>query len=99
MLEFKEKIDALPQDDSAHEGQKLILYSFIRSMKPDVVVEIGTHKGATSLYLAHALYDNKKGHLWTCDPYDYGQEETFKQFPELSRYITYEKKQGKDMRV
>ena len=99
MLEFKEKIDALPQDNSAHEGQKLIMYAFIRSMKPERVVEIGTHLGVTALYLAHALYDNKKGHLWTCDPYDYKQEETFSKFPELKEYITFQKKKGEDLDI
>lgn len=99
MLEFKEKIDALPQDNSAHESQKLIMYAFIRSMKPKKVVEIGTYRGVTALYLAHALHDNKKGHLWTCDPYDHEQEETFSKFPELKKYITYEKKKGKDLDV
>lgn len=99
MLEFKKQIDALPQEDSAHEGQKLIMYAFIRSMKPNKVVEIGTHKGVTALYLAHALYDNGKGRLWTCDPHDYEQEKTFGRFPELKKYITYEKKMGKDMEV
>lgn len=99
MLRFKKQIDALPQDDSAHEGQKLIMYSFIRSMMPRVVVEVGTHRGVTALYLAHALYDNKKGHLITCDPTDYGQEETFDKFPELRKYITFKKEKGKDLDV
>lgn len=99
MLHLKEKIDELPQDSSAHEGQKLILYSFIRSMKPKVVLEVGTHKGATTLYLAQALFDNKFGHLWTCDPVDYGQDRIFSRFPDLAPYITYEKMKGKDMEI
>lgn len=89
MLKFKEQIDALPQDDSAHEAQKLIFYSFIRSMKPETVVEVGTHKGATTLYLAHGCYDNGKGHVYTYDPFLYGQMENFAKFPELDEYITF----------
>ena len=99
MLKFKKQIDALSQEDSANEGQKLIMYSFIRSMKPEVVVEVGTHRGVTALYMAHALYDNKKGTLITCDPFDYGQEETFNKFPELKKYITFKKEKGKDLDV
>lgn len=94
MLEFKTKIDSLPQDDSAHESQKMYMYHLIRKMKPSRIVEVGTHKGITTLYLAQALYDNGYGHVWTYDPYDYGVPERLKQFPELNQHITFHQKKG-----
>lgn len=96
MLKYKDQIDALPQDDSAHESQKMYIYDLMMQKKPEVVVEIGTHKGVTSLYMAQALLDQGKGHLYTYDPFDYNQQDTFNKFPELKEYITYQKAKGVD---
>jgi cephalosporin hydroxylase len=98
-LKFADKIEEIARDDSAHLDQQMLMYWLIRGMKPGAVVEIGTHRGVTSLYLAHALYDNGKGHLITCDPYDYGQQDNFDKIPELAEYITYDNIMGVDLGI
>jgi len=45
-----------------------VLYQMlIWELKPDLVIEIGTHKGGSALYLADLLELNKKGELHTID--------------------------------
>ena len=44
-----------------------LLYSFIRRMKPDAVLETGTYTGISSLYMAQALKDNGFGHMWSVE--------------------------------
>jgi len=51
------------------------LHSLIRLTKPDVVVEIGTYKGVSSLWMARALKENNKGHLYTIDIYEHSSPE------------------------
>lgn len=100
-MQFKEKIDyEVPNDDSAAEGERMLLYWLIRELKPKTVIETGTHRGLTALYMAHALYDNRQGHLVTCDPNaEYKQVNYFKMFPELMPYLTYQPVKGKDLDV
>lgn len=100
-MKFKEQIDLeVPKDDSTSMGEKMLLYWLIRDMKPKVVIETGTHRGLTSLYIAHALYDNGEGHLTTCDPNpEWYSNGNFAKFPELAPYITYEQKMGKDLDI
>ena len=102
MLEFIEKIDKeIPTDDAADLGERMLLYSLIVSIKPKVVVETGTHRGLTALYMAHALYDNGKGVLYTAEPNDsmWGAKGNFRKFPELEKRIKYFEGMGKDMPV
>ena len=100
MLEFIEQIDKeIPTDDAADFGERLLLYSLIRSIKPEVVVETGTHKGLTALYMAQALYDNEFGLLYTCDPNEWGAKGNIRKFPELEKRIKYFEGKGKDMEV
>lgn len=56
---------------SAEVGELYLIYGMIRAIKPEVCVEIGTHKGTSAWYISQALEHNKKGHLWTCDPFTY----------------------------
>jgi predicted O-methyltransferase YrrM len=58
----------------------LLMYSFVRTIKPDVVIETGTHKGFSSLIIADAIKNNGTGHLYTIDTKDYGVSEEFKKF-------------------
>ncbi len=44
-----------------------LLYSFIRMLKPDHVLETGTHVGIGASYMGKALQDNEKGHLDTVE--------------------------------
>lgn len=101
MLYYQTKIDAeVPQDDSAAEGEKLFLYGLIRAIKPKVVVETGTHKGKTSLYMANALLDNGEGVLHTADPFEqWGQRGNFAKFPEFKDIITFHAIPGKDLKI
>lgn len=93
-MNFKKIIELVPTDDSADEGEQLLLYSLIRALKPKTVVETGTHRGHTTLYLAQALKENQQGHIHTCDPYDWQQEKYFALFPDLEPYITYHRVRG-----
>lgn len=96
-LKFGEQIfKDVPADDSTSMGEKMLLYWMIRDMKPKIVLETGTHRGLTSLVMAHALYDNGEGHLHTADPFDWGAPGNFSKIPELSEYITYYKEPGRD---
>jgi predicted O-methyltransferase YrrM len=76
----------------------MLLYWMIREFKPVNVIETGTHRGLTSLYMAQALYDNGVGHLTTADPFDeWGQVGNFRKFPELEKLITFRNIKGEDM--
>ena len=100
MLEFREQIEKeVPRDDAADFGEQMILYSLIRAIKPNIVVEVGTHKGMTSLYMAHALYDNGIGVLHTCDPFEWGQQGNFRKFPELEKLIKFYPIKGEELDV
>jgi len=92
----------IPQDDSCTLEEKLIIYSIIRAIKPEVCVETGTHKGKTALYIAQALYDNKKGHLWTAETNkDFAQEtiNNFNKYPELKKFITFQQTKGENLKI
>lgn len=43
------------------------LYSFVRMLKPDWVLETGTHIGVGAAYMGTALKDNNRGHLETVE--------------------------------
>ena len=43
------------------------LYSMVRLLKPDHVLETGTHWGVGAAYMGQALADNKQGHLDTVE--------------------------------
>jgi len=47
--------------------EKLFLYSLLRMLKPDTVLEIGVSAGHSTCWLAQALKDNKRGHLTSVD--------------------------------
>ena len=47
-----------------------LLYTVIRNLRPNNVVEIGTYKGGTSETLCRALQANGFGTLHTVSPYD-----------------------------
>lgn len=99
-MQYEEEIRReVPLDDSTDIEEKMVLYKAIKKLKPKVVVETGTHRGLTSLYMAHALFENKKGHLHTADPYEWGAVGNFRKFPQLEERITYYQIPGKDLNV
>ena len=46
-----------------------ILHGLVRSMKPEVCVEIGSAHGYSTCLISLALHQNLKGHLWAVDPH------------------------------
>lgn len=95
-----EIIKEVPAEDSTSHAEKMLLYNEIKRLKPKVVVEVGTHRGLTSLYLAHALWENGSGHLHTCDPVDsWYPTGNFMKFPDLEKHITYYRLPGKEMTI
>ena len=71
-LDFGGLKDGLAMDD----GEALVLYGLVRAIKPNICLEIGTHKGFSTNYIIQALKDNGQGHLWTTDPFEYGARNT-----------------------
>lgn len=50
------------------------LYGFVRCIKPEQCLEIGTFEGNGAIAIGSALQDNGHGMLYTVDVEDYGQE-------------------------
>lgn len=65
-----------------------LLASLVRAIKPQTVIETGTHKGFSTLMIASALKRNGRGHLYTVDLTDHGVMEECKRF-ELVDQVTY----------
>ena len=102
MLEFIDEIEKqIPRDDTADFGEQMLLYSLIRATQPETVVETGTHKGMTALFMAQGLHDNDFGVLYTAEPNQsmWGAKGNFRKFPELENRIIYFEGMGKDMEV
>lgn len=64
------------------------LNALTRMTKPEVVVETGTHKGFSTLMIAHALRVNGFGHVHTVDLKDYGVTGELAKF-DLSAWATF----------
>lgn len=47
-----------------------LLYGLVRSIKPEVCVEIGSALGASASYIGMALKENGRGMLYAIDPHD-----------------------------
>ena len=45
----------------------LLLYAMVLALKPKVCVEIGTHQGLSTCFIAAALKENERGRLYTFD--------------------------------
>jgi predicted O-methyltransferase YrrM len=97
--ELEERIKReIPADDSTSLGEKYILYWLIRETKPKVLVETGTHRGLTTMYMLEAMLQNGFGFLDTCDPNDeWGQLGNFRKFPEHEKMMKFHKQRGVTM--
>lgn len=83
LAEYEARFAAeVPTDDTTDRGEKLILVAAILESKPSVIVETGTHRGLTSLYLAVAAKE-VGATVHTYDPFDWGAPGNFGKFPEL----------------
>ena len=74
--EFERWVDALQTDWNERvrpwpgwkiEAANVILYRFIRTVRPAVVVETGVQYGLTSSFMLRALHENGGGHLYSID--------------------------------
>ena len=72
--EDRSDITALLGDDDraggVNPGDRRALYALINALQPQAVLEIGTHIGASTHYMARALARGGKGLLTTVDIYD-----------------------------
>lgn len=98
-----EVIEKFRDGDAMVQEEGLFLFGLICAIKPSICVETGTHKTLSSHYIAMGLkwnYErfNHKGHLWTTDPYDWGQEANLKYSP-FKEWITYQRIKGVDLEV
>jgi predicted O-methyltransferase YrrM len=63
-----------------------LLYGLVRSIKPEVCVEIGSALGSTASYIGMALKENGRGTLYAIDPHeptewnDFNAVDSFKEF-------------------
>jgi len=86
--------------DCAQRTEQEFIWGLVRAIKPKIAIETGTHTGLTSIYIARALEDNNYGHLYTVDPNDWKQIETFESLsPNLKSYITYQRIRGDELEV
>lgn len=46
-----------------------LIYGLVRSLKPDICVEIGSGRGKSACFAGRALKDNRHGHLYAIDPH------------------------------
>jgi hypothetical protein len=49
------------------EDQSIFFYSYVKMQRPKTVLELGTGLGHTALWVAQALKENDRGHIWTVD--------------------------------
>ena len=54
-------------EQSAEQEVSVFMYSLIRLIKPEFVVETGCYDGETTLFIAKALRDKGQGRLISCD--------------------------------
>ena len=54
------------------EGMASLLTGFVRAIKPNIILETGTHRGRSTRAICEGLYANGGGHLYTVDMNDYG---------------------------
>ena len=72
-----------------------LLYALVRAVKPETIIETGSHKGYSTLVIAQALAENNAGHLHTIDIEDFGAYEACRKF-ELSDRVTFVKARSED---
>jgi cephalosporin hydroxylase len=65
----------------------LIYQMIINEVKPDLIIEIGTHYGGNSVYMADLLEINKKGVLHTIDIENFNDSEVLNNHPRIKRFF------------
>lgn len=90
-------IEEVPNEDSTSREEKMILHDEILKLKSKHIIETGTHRGLTTLYMLAAVAENGEGHINTADPYEWGAKGNFRKFPELEKLVTYHQMRGSEM--
>jgi len=54
-----------------------VLYGLCRSLKPRVVVEVGTYRGYAACYMAQACKENGFGHVVAIDDFSEGMQKKY----------------------
>ena len=57
----------IQENNSSIEAYYIVLYFLVRLKKPNVVIETGVERGASSLFILQALEDNDSGILYSID--------------------------------
>jgi predicted O-methyltransferase YrrM len=73
-----------------------LLHSIVRTLKPNLIVETGTHKGFSALMMAKAIQQNGIGRLHTVDLTDHDVKALFERF-KVSSVATFHKMHSVDM--
>jgi hypothetical protein len=58
--------------NSVDEGTAALLKGFVMALRPNIILETGTHKGRSTRAMAEGLAFNGEGMLYTVDKDDYG---------------------------
>jgi predicted O-methyltransferase YrrM len=56
-------------DTHLSSDERIMLYALVRGLRPERVLEIGTHQGASASIIAAALEDNGRGRIVGLDPH------------------------------
>lgn len=92
LKDIEDRIKAeIPQDSSTDRAEKLILMQEILNHEPKIIVETGTHRGMTTVYMGLAA--KKVGAIiYTYDPFEWGAYGNFAKFLDLP--IVYHQEPG-----
>jgi predicted O-methyltransferase YrrM len=69
---FPQEVKGIIDTWGIDEGAAAMLKGFVMALKPEVILETGTHRGRSTRALAEAVHENMTGHIWTVDMDDYG---------------------------
>lgn len=71
MSDFYTNVDRIFHDWNYRTPK--LLYGLIRTLRPSVVVEVGTYRGYGAAWMAKALQENNHGHLYAIDDFSLKQ--------------------------
>ena len=74
-MNFFERVEKV--FETWHYDHPRILYSLMRSLKPEIAVEVGTYRGYAACYMAQALKENGRGHLYCIDDFSEGMQQRY----------------------
>lgn len=60
-----------------HYDHPRILYALMRSLRPEIAVEVGTYRGYAACYMAQACKENNVGHVFCIDDFSEGMQKKY----------------------